>query len=199
MAIKGQRTPAGEQTRKEILKAVLTLMGRGGPDAVSAGALSKEASVSKATIFHHFASVDKILLAAFDWRQSLELEGEQSTTARDYLNGLGEQLLRAAQDDPTLLKAQAAFVARAMFDQEMNARLSEGVAEMHGLIAEALRVRLPSSVSGGEITSIALLVELALDGLMVNLVTRNEEPACFRSAWALFAEKLLAGLEGRGQ
>jgi hypothetical protein len=84
-----------------------------------------------------------------------------------------------------------------MFDQEMNARLSEGVAEMHRLIGEALRVRLPSCVADGEIASIALLVELALDGLMINLVTRNEDPAHFRSAWALFAERLLAGADRR--
>ncbi len=75
MAIKGQRTAAGEATRKEILDAALKLLGRGGPDAFSAGALAREANVSKATIFHHFASVDDILLAAFDWRRSLELEG----------------------------------------------------------------------------------------------------------------------------
>ncbi len=117
MAIKGQRTAAGEETRKEILNAALMLLGRGGPDAFSAGALAREVNVSKATIFHHFASVDEILLAACDWRQSLELEGHQPTSARAYLDGLGQQLVRAAEGDLVLLKAQAVFVTRAIFDR----------------------------------------------------------------------------------
>jgi AcrR family transcriptional regulator len=191
MAAKGQRTAAGEKTRKEILNAALALLGSGGPDAVSAGALAREANVSKATIFHHFASVDKILLAAFDWRQSLDVEGRQSTSARDYLHGLGQQLVRAAQDDPGLLKAQAAFVTRAIFDQEMNARLSDGIAEMHRVVVEALRSRLPLKVSNVKIESIARLAEMALDGLMINLVMRPDEQAQFQRAWTLIAGLLL--------
>lgn len=193
MAIKGRRTAAGEETRKEILNAALTLLGRGGPDAFSAGALAREADVSKATIFHHFASVDEILLAASDWRRSLELEGHQPTSARAYLDGLGQQLVRAAQDDPILLKAQAVFVTRAIFDREMNARLSEGVADMHRLIIEALRARLPSNVSDAEIESIARLAAMALDGLMINLVMRTDEQAQFQHIWTLMVDLLLAG------
>jgi AcrR family transcriptional regulator len=193
MAIKGQRTAAGEETRKEILNAALALLGRGGPDAFSAGALAREVNVSKATIFHHFASVDEILLAACDWRQSLELEGHQPTSARAYLDGLGQQLVRAAQNDPVLLKAQAVFVTRAIFDREMNARISEGVADMHRLVVGALRARLPSNVSDAEIESIARLTEMALDGLMINLVMRTDERAQFQHAWTLMVDLLLAG------
>ncbi len=193
MAIKGQRTAAGKETRKEILDAALTLLGRDGPEAFSAGALAREANVSKATIFHHFASVDEILLAAFDWRQSLEFDGRQAASARAYLEGLGEQLVRAGQDDPALLNAQAVFFTRAIFDREMNARLSEGVADMHRLVVEALRARLPSTVSDAEIESIARLAEMALDGLMINLVTHTDERAQFQHAWTLLVDLLLAG------
>jgi AcrR family transcriptional regulator len=194
MAIKGQRTAAGEETRTEILNAALTLLGRGGPDAFSAGALAREVNVSKATIFHHFASVDQILLAACDWRQSLEFEGHQPTSAHAYLDGLGQQLVRAATSDPVLLKAQAVFVTRAIFDREMNARLSEGVADMHRLVVDALRARLPSNVSDAEIDSIARLAEMALDGLMINLVTRADEGPQFQRAWTRMVDLLLVDL-----
>ena len=193
MAIKGQRTAAGEETRKEILDAALKLLGRDGPDSFSAGALARAANVSKSTIFHHFASVDEILLATFDWRQSLELEGHRPTTARAYLDSLGQQLVRAAEGDPALLKAQAVFFTRAMFDREMNARLSAGAAEMHRLIVEALRARLPSRVSATEIESMARLAEMALDGLMINSAMRTGEGPQLQEAWALLVDLLLAG------
>jgi AcrR family transcriptional regulator len=193
MAIKGQRTAAGEETRKEILNAALTLLGRGGADAFSAAALARAANVSKATIFHHFASVDEILLAACDWRSSLELEARQPTSARAYLDGLGQQLVWAAESDPVLLKAQAVFVTRAIFDREMNVRLSEGGADMHRLVVEALRTRLPSSVSDAEIDSVARLAEMALDGLMLNLAMRSpDERAQLQHAWTLMVDLLLA-------
>lgn len=195
MAVKGQRTAAGEKTRNEILDAALTLLGRDGPDAFSAGALAREANVSKATIFHHFASVDKILLAAFErhWRQSLDLDARQPTSARAYLRGLGQQLLGAAQGHPALLKAQAVFLTRAIFDRELSARLSEGAADMHRLVVEALRSRLSSDASAADVESRARLAEMALDGLMINLVMRAEERAQFRRAWKLLVDLLLAG------
>lgn len=193
MAIKGRHTAAGEETRKGILDAALKVLGRGGPDAFSAGALAREANVSKATVFHHFASVDEILLAAFDWRQSLEFEGNEPTSARAYLDDLGQQLVRAAEDDPVLLKARAVFVTRAIFDSEMNARLSKGAAEMHRLVVDALRARLPTNVSDAEIESIARLAEMALDGLMINLVMRTDERSKFRRAWTLMVDLLLVG------
>lgn len=192
MVAKGRRIAAGEKTRAEILNAAVMLLGRGGPDAVSAGALAREANLSKATIFHHFAAVDTILLAAFDRRQSLDAEGQQATSVRAYLDCLGQQLVRAAQDDLVLLKAQAAFVTRAIFDQEMNARLSEGVADLRRLVVEALRARLPEKVPDKEIESIARLAQMALDGLLINLVMRPEEQAQFRRAWTRLVGLLLA-------
>lgn len=76
MAIKGQRTKAGDQTRMVILEAALKLLGRAGPDACSASTLAKEAGVSKATLFHHFGSIEDIPLAAFErfWLQSLAMD-----------------------------------------------------------------------------------------------------------------------------
>jgi AcrR family transcriptional regulator len=195
MAIKGRRTAAGEETRKEILDAVLTLLGRDGPDAFSAGALAREANVSKATIFHHFATVEDILLAAVDWRQSLDLDGRQPTSARAYLDGLGQQLARAARGDPALLKAQAVFFTRAIFDREMNARLCEGAAVMRRLIVEALRARLAANVSSAEVESMARLAEMALDGLMIALVTRADDQEQFLQAWTLLVDRLLAGTQ----
>jgi len=192
MVIKGRRTAAGEETRNEILGAALKLLGRGGPDAFSASALAREANVSKSTVFHHFASVDEILLAAFDWRQSLQLDGHQPTSARAYLDGLGQRLVDAAQGDPALLKAQAVFFTRAIFDREMNTRLSDGVADMHRLVVEALRARLPSNVSDAEIESTARLAEIALDGLMINLVMRADEREPLRRAWTRLVDLFLA-------
>ena len=59
---------------------------------------------------------------------------------------------------------------------------------MHRLVVEALRARLPS---------IARLAEMALNGLMINLVTRTDERVQFQQAWTLMANLRLAGAKSR--
>ena len=64
---------------------------------------------------------------------------------------------------------------------------------MHRLIVEALRARLPSNVTAAEVESAARIVEMALDGLMINLVMRADEGEQLRRAWTLLVDRLLAG------
>ena len=47
-------------TRSAIIDAAIIVLGRGGPDAFSAASLAREVGVSKATLFHHFPSIDEI-------------------------------------------------------------------------------------------------------------------------------------------
>ena len=93
-----------------------------------------------------------------------------------------------------MLKAQAVFVSRAIFDREMNARLSAGDADARRRLVAALRVRIPANVPDAEIE---LLVrgrtEMALDGLLTNLVTRADEGERFQNVWTQMVDLLLVG------
>jgi AcrR family transcriptional regulator len=53
-------------SRQSIVQAATALMSAGGPDALTASALAEAAGVSKATLFHHFESLDDIVLEAFE-------------------------------------------------------------------------------------------------------------------------------------
>jgi AcrR family transcriptional regulator len=199
MVRKGQSTAAGKDTRNAIIDAALRLLGRGGTEAFSAAALAREADVSKATIFHHFASIDRIPIAAFErlWSQSLTIEAEQPTSAREYLFGLGQQLADMTKHNRDLLRAQTVFFMRAIFDRELSERLSQGAEVMHGLVVGALRSRLRQGISREEIELKARLAEMTLDGLMIGLVTYldAERQAVAIKAWRRLVDMLLEGDE----
>jgi AcrR family transcriptional regulator len=63
---KGQRSQAGERTRVSILDATIRILGRDGPERFSASALARETGASKATLFHHFRTIDEIPILAME-------------------------------------------------------------------------------------------------------------------------------------
>jgi AcrR family transcriptional regulator len=196
MALKGQRTKAGDRTRTAILEATLRLLGRVGPDAFSASSLAKEAGVSKATLFHHFGSIEAIPLAAFEeiWHQSLTPDTRELISAHDYFEDLGQQVIISAQKHSEFLRAQVVFVTKAIFDPRLRRRLAASTLQMHRVVVQELAARLPKSLKASEIDSMARMAEMTLDGLMIALVMRkgSNELAESKRAWASFVDLLLS-------
>lgn len=196
VAIRGQRTKAGDRSRTAILEATLRLLGRAGPDAFSASAVAKEARVSKATLFHHFGSIEEIPLAAFEqfWLQSLASDTRKLITARDYLEDLGQQVIISAQKNGEFLRAQVVFLTKAIFDPPLRRRLSASTVHMHRAVIQELAARFPKSLSASEIDATARMAEMTLDGLMIALVMRkgSKELAESKRAWTRFVDMLLS-------
>lgn len=199
MAQKGHRTKAGDRTRAAILEAAVRLLGRDGPDEFSASALAKETGVSKATLFHHFRTIDEIPLLALEqfWAQSLSLNTGRIISTRAYLQELGGQVIALARKRATFLRAHIVFLIKAMFDPRLHERLAKGSAQMHQLMTQELSGRLPNTLSGADIEAMARMVEMALDGLMVGVAANNTSRGLTqtRRAWARFVELLLADVE----
>ena len=195
MAIKGQRTRAGDRTRLVILEAALKLLGRAGPDAFSASTLAKEAGVSKATLFHHFETIEDIPLAAFEqyWLQSLATDTQKLVSARDYLEDLGQQVIKSVQKDGDFLRAQVVFLTKAMFNLRLRRRLSVSTVQVHRVVVQELAARLPKTLPESEVEALARMVEMSLDGLLIALVTRigPKERTESKRAWTRFVDLLL--------
>lgn len=184
----------GRQTRVAILEAAVELLGRAGPDGFSAAALARAAGVSKATIFHHFASIDDIPLAAFDqiWHSMLQQEHYSDLALPEYLQALGEDVIRTARERRDFLNAYFAFFTRAIFDPRMRGRMAGGAAATHAALLSALGQRMPAGCPPERLAAAARLIEMTLDGLGLHLLVLDAESE-LRAAWALCAE-LISGL-----
>ncbi|MCP3776584.1 TetR/AcrR family transcriptional regulator [Paenibacillus sp. MZ04-78.2] len=59
------REKKGMKTKKALLNATITLIAEHGLEALSASSVAKKANVSKASVFHHFDSMETIQQEAF--------------------------------------------------------------------------------------------------------------------------------------
>jgi len=192
----GQRTKAGDRTRTAILEAALGLLSRVGPDGFSASALANEANVSKATVFHHFSSIDEVPLAALEqfWLRSLSLDTGKPTSARKYLEQLGWEIIALARKRDEPLRAHVVFLTKGIFDARLRQRLEAGADHMHRVFVQELSARLPKGRSASEIEAMARMAEMGLDGLMIAVVVhrRRKDLAESKRAWARFVDLLLS-------
>ncbi|MBA3471490.1 MAG: TetR/AcrR family transcriptional regulator [Herpetosiphonaceae bacterium] len=167
-----------------ILEAALDLLGNHGPDGFTAAALAQAAGVSKATLFHHFATLDLIPLAAFEqvWLKALAPEQLADVPLRAYLEGLGQELIVTARERRAFLNAYFVFFTQALFSPPLRQRLVESSQTMHRVLREALLAKLPASMPAATLEATVHLVELALDGMGLHLLVLSEEQDLAR-AW----------------
>lgn len=59
------REKKGNKTKEALLNATISLIAENGIEALSASSVAKRANVSKASVFHHFGSMETIQQEAF--------------------------------------------------------------------------------------------------------------------------------------
>lgn len=195
MPQKGHRTKAGDRTRATVLQATIRLLARAGLEGFSASVLAKEAGVSKATLFHHFRTIDEIPLLALEqfWLESLSPDTAKTVSARVYLLQLGTQILNLAPQHMTFLRAHVVFLTKAMFDPVLRERLVGRSEEMHQRLTQELARRFPNNWSASKVDAVTRMVEMTLDGLMASVAVNNSAKALkdARQAWTRFVDLVL--------
>ncbi len=180
--------PARRDTRSAIIAAAIRLLGRDGSDGFSAAALAREVGISKANIFHHFASLDEIPLAALAQLGAAMLAPTGKAppkTPRELLLRLGEATLHVAVEERAFFRAYFVFFARALFDERMRAQLAASAEPtLAGMIAQ-FGAFMPKAEA--EVT--ARLALMALDGLGLHLLALGEERKT-RQAWRRFVDAI---------
>lgn len=176
-------------TRTRILHAAVELMGREGPDRFTASALAREVGMSKATLFHHFDTLDEIPLAALEeiFFEFLGDIAREDPSLSHLLQHLSVEM-RALVDHEGFLRAYFVFFIKGMFDARFRERMARGAFEMHGRMVEALAPRL---APGEDAALTARLVEVMLDGLALHHLAMGDHEMLDR-VWIRFTELLLA-------
>ncbi len=158
--------------------------------------------MSKATVFHHFRTLDEISVAALDrfWASLLTLDAAGTTSARGYLEGLAKQLGSVAGKRKILLYAHSVFLVKAMFNPSLRKLLVSVSAHMHQVTMRELSQRLSNDLSREEIETATRMVEMILDGMMINTALNHNTKALKAAtrAWNRFLDILLRDLERAG-
>lgn len=182
-------------TRTAIIEAAVTVLGRDGPDGFSAAALAREVGVSKATIFHHFRSIDDIPLAAFERLVAATLGGEtpEDGSLPGLLSRIGAENLAFMRKRKDFLRAYKVFVGRAMFDPRLSAELRTSIGELLVRMRASMR---PFLHDDAEAAALARLTGAVFDGLALHMLSMGDD-AEIDAAWRLFVRLAEARPETR--
>lgn len=184
---------AKRDTKAEIVDAAVTILGRDGPDKFSASALARETGVSKATIFHHFGSIDDIPLAAFERLVGATLRDEPGAdrSLPDLLARIGIENLAFMRTRKDFLRAYKVFVARAMFDRRLATELRRSIGELLGRMRASMR---PFLRDDADAAAMARLTGAIFDGLALHMLSAGDD-AEIDAALALFVRLVDGRLE----
>jgi AcrR family transcriptional regulator len=189
-----------QDTRIAIIEAAVRILGRSGPDGLSASSLTREVGISKATLFHHFRSIDEIPLLALE-HLALQLQAfapPEKAARGNAIEALGEGTRALIEQHRDFLNAYFVFFSKALFDPALRKRLAECGGEARAVIRQLVAATMASTASERDTDDIVNMVAIMLDGLALHLMLFDDQRPLMR-AWSLFAKHLTTNETGRGK
>jgi AcrR family transcriptional regulator len=178
--------------KQEIVEAAIRILSTEGTPGLTASALAAQAGVSKANLFHHFESLDDIVIAALEqFLHSMPaMTPSLGTPLRSWLLALGAQTVELMDNQRVEAGAYVAFMARAQSDERLRARLLEVVEGAEGAFVAAIHLLAPGRWSATEVENIANLILMAGDGLAIHRQLFPARAARQQAAWAALVDTI---------
>jgi AcrR family transcriptional regulator len=183
---------ARQNKRQDIIEAAIRLLATVGPEGLSAATLAAEAGVSKANVFHHFKTIDDVVLEAFElFLLGMEAFSPQpGTSLRAWLLELGAETTQLADNERELTGAYFAFAVRAQADPRLRARLAETVTVAEAGFAAAIEMLAPGRFPASETQALAGMLMIAGDGLAIHRHLFPERAGQQQAAWRALVDRI---------
>lgn len=184
-----KRVKKGEQTRLRLLHTAIVIIAESGVRSVSAAKLADAAKISKSNVFHHFKTIDELLLASLQLlsEQMLNVMRAEFNHAEQLLEQIGAMILAADKEQTLAFKAFLSFYHEALFDARYAQVLEQSRAEMLVLIRAQLCQVAVSPLDEQQLDAISTLLLSLWDGLGLHRLISENTP-CYEDAWNLQAE-----------
>ncbi len=123
------REKKGNKTKEALLNATISLIAENGIEALSANSIAKKANVSKASVFHHFGSMETIQQEAFIFSdvlmsEALEQIYNESKETDSFSDIMLKYLLFFMDENNkeylNLINVQLQFVVKSSYDKEFD-------------------------------------------------------------------------------
>lgn len=175
----------GSETRNRILDAAVGLLGEAGIEGFTAANLAAVAGVSKANLFHHFDSLDQIVLEAFE-RFALNMPmmvPSEDMDLRAWLIGMGDTTFGLDETESEAMRAYFLFLAKALFDEKLRKTVLGTVEQASAMMIEIVRRLAPSTMNDAEIEALGNLIFTTADGMTLHLLAFPERQHLIAAGW----------------
>lgn len=189
MESKDLRTEKGKKTRQEILAAAFALLIDEGPAALTAGKLAKKASVSKASLFHHFESVDDIpliLLKNIFEQLAEKIDKRKPKDISTLVQMLGQGVLDAPPARRKVTAALLHFYIRAAHEETYRQQQQKILGLLFEQFQASFEAVLDRPLTAWEKRTIPPMVAFSLEGIGLFSIILDDRSS-LESAWKAFS------------
>ncbi len=176
-------------TRAAIIEAAVAILGHEGPAGLTASALTRAVGISKATLFHHFRTIDEIPLVALE-HLALQLQAfspVQKKSFKQTIDALGEGTRMLVEQQRDFISAYFVFFGKALFDKRLRQSLSNCGAQSRAVIAQLVRKTMKGIKTDRDVEDTVNIIMIMLDGLALHLLLADDKRPIMR-AWSRFAK-----------
>jgi AcrR family transcriptional regulator len=139
--MQASRQDMANQTRHKIIEAAFDIVGNHGYPALTSNELVRVAGVAKGTLYHHFSTMDDVIIGLMDFVIEMYLECvplEGFKNFKEYTTALGEFQQQSFTEDSRLTKVVYGYLPIAMsnpkFRQPAKDMLSHAISKMTPVI-----------------------------------------------------------------
>lgn len=184
-------------TRRSIVRAAIVIIAQQGLDALTAGRLIEQASVSKGGLYHHFrtmAAVETEVLELLTQTVLQEVKSsEQPASTEAFFDLVEGQLFKCFSVDNLSIKALFGFLSASVHNKERQLIIRRFMDEIALIRLEQLK-RVSPHLSHMELNAVVQ----AIASLQVGLVARYflaEDLVSLRNYWACCRKTVVVMLE----
>ena len=188
-----QRRAKGEETKQKIIESAIQIVSTEGIKGLSAKKVADNAGISKSNVFHHFKSVDDILLALIDGvceSMTTTLSEHDFENLESFLRMMGSSTFRISEQELAYYRALFAFYNDAVFYDRYKDQLKSLKTEF----AKYLKAVI-NEIAGIEIsTELAEMITMDLDGLGLHYLIENDTEK-FEKIWDLKVKQYIFAIK----
>jgi AcrR family transcriptional regulator len=186
------RLEKSKNTRQNILGAAFSIMVEEGPKGLTAGKITRKANISKASLFHHFASVEDVsfsVLESLCERLSNKMSEKRSKSVADFIYQLGSAIISAPDSNRKVSAAFLYFYQRAAHDETFRVQQEKIIELLVKNICFGIEQILNRPLTKREQQSAPLLIALAMEGLGKFCITIKDRDS-LDTSWKVFAKSM---------
>lgn len=174
-----KRVIRGEETYERILQSSMQLISREGISGLTASKLSKEAGISKSSLFHHFRSTKEIPLKVMEIIKGIMLESindEKIDSVEGIFSSFEKTLFSEDSEVQMIGRVFFSLFSEGLFNKEyLDSFKSFQIISINRLSALFMNTKSPGLTEEVSIT-IAKLIIASLDGLKLHsMLDRNNK------------------------
>lgn len=178
-----QRKAKGEETKQKIIESAVQIVSIEGIKGLSAKKVADNAGISKSNVFHHFKSVDDILLAMVGGlceSMTATLSEHKFENLEVFLTKMGSSTFDLSDREMAYYRVLFAFYNDAVFHE----RYKEQLLSLKYDFAKYLKTII-KEIDGVEISDeLAEMITIDLDGLGLHFLIESDAEK-FEKIWRL--------------